>query len=554
MKAAKGHPALERRVLARMGNFLAAAEAGWRAIAVEGVEPEDYYRLAQILLKIGAPEEALGHGLAALRARPDETRYVVPVVEAVLTAPRLEQRLRVALGAGGIPPEKGIGPAINLPVDLPHYGPFDGPHPWVMGLVEAVPEFAFTRQKPVIADLAAAMLAGLPRALALTDQLTRIHPLVDRRAAAQYVAHRFPSCLYPVEGAALDLLPFLPMSLAERPFVMVFDFLGNLFSPPQPFEDMEVDPRKTPMFWILRAAFESAACRGIIANYAEVGPLLGRFFQSPAIEAKTVFINPVSSIDELREAAAVTPERPTPPPGQVTLLFTSSLRWKEEGFYARGGVDVVNAFLALAETHPGLRLILRSGLPASLSPRLREAITSHPRILWRPDFMDWPAYRAMLLEADLFVMPAVTMYRNGLIQAMRWGIVPVIADCMHAHELVRDGETGLVVRGRGHRASVSAADGRYVGDWVDLLRGVDRPADATFFERFTEALTGLIATPARIATLRARLLADPGSHCYGPADRDRFAGLLARALDGAEAADLSPEAVFPVQPVGGFAR
>jgi glycosyltransferase involved in cell wall biosynthesis len=540
---------LERMALARMGRFAEAAAAGEEVVATGAAEPEDRFRLAEILLKLARTGAALDHGLCALTARPDEARFVVPVVEAVLRDPRLAERLAVglaALGGNGARPLRRAGTGVNLPVDLPYYRPYEGPHPWVMGLVEAAPELAFCRTLPEIADLAAAIRTHLPRALELTDRLCRVHPLVGRGDAAAYVASRFPSCLYGVDGAAVDLLPFVPMSLGERPFVMVFDVIGNLFSPPQPFEDSEADSRATPSYWILRAALEAPACAAIVTNYREAAPLLGGFFGSERIERKSVFVNPICPVAESGEVQ----RRAAAPSGAaVTLLFTASANWRDEGFYGRGGVDVLNAFLDLAEQHSALRLILRSGIPMNLSPRLRRAVTNHPRIFWRPGFLPLAEFRSLLIEADLFVMPSVGVYRNGLVQAMSWGIVPVVSDAMHAHELVADGETGLVVTGRGCRASVCAADQRYVGDWSDVLRATDCPADRMFYERFVGALAGLIAAPERIASFRERLLANPGTHCHGEADRRRFVATLQAAIESAGGIDLSAEAVFPAQPL-----
>jgi hypothetical protein len=107
---------------------------------------------------------------------------------------------------------------------------------------------------------------------------------------------------------------------------------------------------------------------------------------------------------------------------------------------------------------------------------------------------------------------------------MRWGIVPVIGDAMHAHEMVADGTNGIVVNGRGFRASVSAADQRYVGDWSALLCATDRPADRMFHERFQAALVGLIEAPERIAAFRANLLEAPGRLPVQPRHRPGAVG------------------------------
>ncbi len=539
---------LERMALARAGRFAEAAAAGRIVVASEIAEPEDYFRLAEIVLRSGTPAEALAAGLSALQQCPDVIRYLVPVVQAVLLQPSLEPALRHDLSAldNGLPPPRHErGDLVGLPVDLPYYQTLEGAHPWVMGLVGAAQEIGFLRQRPAIGNLAAAVLATLPRALALTEQLTRIHKLVTREEAAAYVALRFPSGLYAAPGAGIDLLPFAPMSLVERPFVMIFDVIGNIFAPPMPFEDCQVDSRRTAHYWIMRAALEAPACLAIVTNYREVAPLLGGFFGSARIAEKCVFVNPATSLDEVADESMAVEKRPGE---KLTLLFTSSMNWRNETFYIRGGVDVLNAFLDLAEQYPQLHLVFRSRLPDNLSPRLRAAVATHPRIRWLTGFVPWDDYRQILAEADLFVMPAVLPYRNGLVQAMRWGIVPVIADCMHAHEVLDSGVTGIVVPGRGFRASVSAIDQRYCGDWADILRATDRPADRIFFERYRAALEGLIQEPSRIAEMRRNLLTAPSSHSYGPADGARFSATLAAAIAAAPGIDLSPEAVFPTQP------
>ena len=545
---------LERMALARAGRFAEAAAAGREVLASEIAEPEDYFRLAEIVLRSGDPVEALAAGLRAVQQCPDVIRYLVPVVQAVLLQPALESTLRRGLSPldNGLPPPRHErGDKVCLPVDLPHYQPLEGAHPWVMGLVGAAGEIGFLRQSPEVGNLAAAILAALPRALALTEQLSRIHPLVTRQEAAAYIALRFPAALYGAEGAGVDLLPFAPMSLIERPFVMVFDVIGNIFSPPMPFEDTQVDSRRTAHYWIMRAVLEAPACLAVVTNYREVAPLLGGFFGSARIAEKCVFVNPVTSLDEMADAAGARDATAVEklPGAKLTLLFTSSMNWRNETFYIRGGVDVLNAFLDLAERYPQLHLVFRSRLPDNLSPRLREAVATHPRIRWLTGFVPWEEYRQILTEADLFVMPSVLPYRNGLTQAMRWGIVPVIGDCMHAHEVLDSGATGIVVPGRGFRAVVSATDQRYCGDWIDVLRATDHPADRAFFERYRATLEGLIRDPSRIAEMRRNLRAAPSRHSYGPADGERFSATLAAAIKAAPSIDLSPGTVFPIQPL-----
>lgn len=514
-----------------MGRFAEAAAVGEEALAAGADDVEDFFRQAQILLRAGEPVRGAERALGALSRAPDP-RYLAPLVEAILLCPELEERAHAVVEA--VAPPRPLaqpvpaGGAIHVPMRLPYYAPLAGDHPFVMGLVRLCPDLDFR-----IADPRPAPLCRFRDTLALAkrrfSELRQVHPAVTAESAAAYVASRFEAALYDAPGCRIDLLSMAVTGLGERPFVLVFDYLPVLFQPFFPYEDTRVGPDH-PFYWIVRHTLEAPECRAIIVTYRSSTEMLAGFFDSPAIRDKCVFVNPCFSLDETTASPSNPSIRPKEPGDDLVLLFTASRNTADETFYARGGVDVLAAFAVLAEEEPRLRLLLRTPLPRTLGPRLRALVHEHPRIEHYPEPLPWDRYRGLFERADLFLLPGVTAYRNGLVQAMGWGVVPVLSDGAHMAELVEDGETGVIVPGRARRSGLEPGGKCFVQDWTALLQATDGPADPAFFEAFVDALRTLIRSPERLASLQRTNLAADHAYRMSSADLERFAQVLRHAL------------------------
>jgi len=531
--------AAHRRCLARMRRFDAASEIGRQVLGGADAPAADWFRQSQLLVRAGRLADAVQAARQALM-RDRQTAFLGPLVEAVLRDPSLEPEItsmtesltapsdashcetdQVAL----VTPDPAPAP-VNVPMRHPYYAPLSGDHPFVMGWVYRTEAPACT-----IAD-GDPDFARLPKAFAFArarfQEYRHVHPCVTDEAAAAYVGSRFECLLYPCPGTRLDLLSMAVMSLGERPYVLVFDYLPVLFHPLYPYEDLAIDP-KSPYYWIVRATLESHLCAAIITTYPSSARMLGRFFDSRRIEAKCRLINPCQSSGPLlEESVAEGGGADTREP--ATVLFTTSRHAIDETFYARGGVDVLYAFEQTAPHFPQLRLILRAPLPATLSPRLRRLVQAHPRIEWYPDPLPGPAFRHLFRRASLFALPGVTAYRNGLIGAMAAGVVPLVSDGAHMEDLVTDGRTGWVVPGRAGLSHFQEAERRFVQDWVCLLQATDGPADIGFAIRYTRGLQRLLSDLPLLARLRAANLCESNPHLATARDLERFRRTLAEAL------------------------
>jgi glycosyltransferase involved in cell wall biosynthesis len=470
--------------------------------------------------------------LAVVTADPEDWRALSLLVEAWLlcpdsaaTAPRFLERIALVHPDRPAAAPSGRG-GVFVPCRLPHYAALEGTHPVFEATVASLPVSRLYHPRSWGTGLAARTLARLDLLRHEFEALLAIGPPVDRASAARYVASRFPSLLADPAGTDLDFLQHVPMRLGSRPFMMAYDVMTTTFQPFLPPEAMSLPAAEPGLFAILQHVLASPACRNILVLYRDAVRQLDEIFASPSITGKCVFINPPHSIDELGDRPTSVPPRP----GEAgnTWLFTSSAATRPENFFLRGGVDVLNAFVELSEEDPGLRLILRSALPETLSPRLKDLVKNHPQIRFEPDPLDWGAYQAILRSADVFVMPSSGMFRNGLVQAMRWGLVPVISDCLYAEEMVQHGETGLIVRGRARHMRTQGSLPGFRSDWAELYRAVDRPADLSFYAELKSTLRNLGQDPERIRRISARNLATPATHESGEADHATLRRLFAQ--------------------------
>ncbi len=553
---------LQRRCLARMRQFEDAATCGEALLqqARGDGEAEDFFRQAQILLECRLWERALEAGLAAAAMTPDDDRLVCPLAHAVLAEPRLLDQL--VQGLARLPPvaERSTGGSgrgadrttvqrIFVPLRLPYYRSYDAAHPGTMGMVERTTDLDFCIPDHFPQPWRNAMLPALRHALAVMAPLMAVHPLIDRAAAARYVADRFPSLLADHGGAHLDFLSNLPMTLGQRPWVLWYDIPGTLFQPFMPFEETDVTANRSALYWIIRSFLESDACLRIITHYPLDGHPLSALFGSRTIHEKLVFINPWHSSDTAAPRSARLPAAFQTGKQPIRMLFTSSFQNREEGFYYRGGVDVLTAFLELSERFDDIELVVRATMPSTLGDDLRARASAHPRIRWIQDHVPEDTYRSLMSGIDLFLLPSVVLYKNGLLQAMEAGQVPIVSDIPGIESLIRPGENGIVVPGRGAFTVIDSHAGAIRHNWLPLLQAVDAPANSIFHTAFTAKLLHLLENRSEIQAMSKRNLAQADVTADGRHDLDRFRAVMGQALRQAIA--IGPDGDRPSLPTYG---
>lgn len=509
-----------RRLLANLGDLDGALASAAEAVSCNPDSPEDHYRQAEILARRGRYAEAFVSARVAHDRAPADLRPLAVCMEAALAAPALQPEFlswcaRSATPTGAAAsarPAADAASGILLPDRRAAFALADGSHPDALNLLRAAEGMSFLSAAPAEGGPLAALAAGFEHCVRICDALTAVHPLVDRASAARYVGQRALSLVDDAQGAAMDLLTVLPMTVGQRPYTLLLDLIPAMFQPFEPYVRHAVSAERSPLYWIVRSFLESPHCLAIYSPYQEGRSLLGRFFQSPSIERKTSMVDHLAP-DETRSRAVASPPSPAGRRREEgrqdgsTLLFTASAVSASTKFYLRGGVYVLALFRELVERYPGLRLIMRTPLPETLGPGLRDLATGHPNIRLIDNEIDYAGYCDLFRQADIFLSPSTGFYMNSTLNAMRYGAVPVLTDTFGSRDLIADGRNGVLVAMPPNALTVDADRGAYCQDFRCFMRP-DGPGDPALFGRLREAVVGLIENPARRQDLSRQAMDD----------------------------------------------
>jgi glycosyltransferase involved in cell wall biosynthesis len=210
----------------------------------------------------------------------------------------------------------------------------------------------------------------------------------------------------------------------------------------------------------------------------------------------------------------------------VNLLFTNSWHQNPDGFFLRGGLDVLEAFRILHARYPQLRLTLRTALPRMDERYYRIIEKCWVRVI--DGFAPAPRMDELQRESHVYLLPAARIHIVSVLQAMSYGQAVVVSDGWGMDEYVADGVNGLVVPGR--LGKVSWMDRR-----VGLLREDYRPMRAAD----PVVVDGLVAAVSRLVEdrgLRRRLGRAARRDVETKDTLDRWNAALKAAFDRARAA------------------
>ena len=189
----------------------------------------------------------------------------------------------------------------------------------------------------------------------------------------------------------------------------------------------------------VKALLESDDCRGVVCHVRSTADSIPILFNNPQLGKKVFYI-----------PFGIDPPVASKQPRQddiVTILFTSSWNQGATGFYLRGGLDVVEAYVCLREKYRNLRLLLRCRLPVEIRERYRQLI-EHGDIQVFDEFLSVEEMEALFCQADIYALPSARLHVVSILQAMAHGLALVVSDGWGINEYVDDGKTAMVVSGR----------------------------------------------------------------------------------------------------------
>lgn len=222
----------------------------------------------------------------------------------------------------------------------------------------------------------------------------------------------------------------------EVPITVFFPFISYGISWNLEFESK-------PYYKLAKAYVESPQCLGIFSHLKSTCEALPRLFRNQKLAEKIHYF-PLSA-PALKASQA---QKPSENGGPIRILFTGSFNHDPWSFYSRGGLYVVEAFLALVEEYPDLELVLRVELPLTLDQKLLDRILGHPRISIMIQWLSEQELQGLFDSADIMALPSYTLHCQSIFRAMASGCCCVVSDAPDFEQFVRDGENCLIAGGR----------------------------------------------------------------------------------------------------------
>lgn len=318
-----------------------------------------------------------------------------------------------------------------------------------------------------------------------------------------------------------------PFILGQVPWVIEIEDTTTLFRPYIFNGDtVSLDLTKNKWFPFIKALLQSDSCRGIICHVKSCANSVSRLFASKALSAKTFYV-PLGMSATSPLSLQVKDESDT-----VDILFTNSWNQAEQGFYARGGVDLLEAFAILRNKYPGLRLTLKTTLPRSLHRRYRDMIFDDWRIKVIESFVSDQQLERLMMAADIYVLPAARLHCVSILRAMAFSMALVVSDGWGINEYVRNEWNGLVVPGRYGQSS-----------WIDESTGILREDYSSLRSKNQTCVDGLVDAISRLVEdreLRLRLARNGRSDLSTEYSMEKWNARLKRVLDVATRQDRPP--------------
>ncbi len=289
----------------------------------------------------------------------------------------------------------------------------------------------------------------------------------------------------------LTFLTSMPYTFGQNPWVIEIEDPTTLFYPlVQNGHTCEMALAESPYFPIVKALLEADHCKAILTHMRSTAELIPALFQSEIITQKVIYAPLGVKLPDRWQKHEPRPEDET-----IHLLFINSWCQVPENFYVRGGLDVLEAFAILHERYPQLRLTMRTALPVFDDHYQRILESGWVRLVNR--FLTNEEMSELHANSHIFLLPAARVHIVSLLQAMAHGLAVVGSDGWGMEEYLEDGRNGLVVRGRGGKAS-----------WADPEAGMLRENYEVMYTPDPEVVAGIVEAVSRLVedeTLRRRL-------------------------------------------------
>ena len=183
----------------------------------------------------------------------------------------------------------------------------------------------------------------------------------------------------------------------------------------------------------IERALGSPNCRGIMCHSYAAKQSLRRNLDTKGFEHKVCVMPP---------GWQVTPYTPARkfPAAPVRILFVAGNTMGHR-FKLKGGVESLEAFVALRERFPDLELVIRS----DVDPEIRREYENIPGLRLVSGLLPYAELEKLYLESDIYWYPAHCLMSVSMLEAMNYALPIVTTNYYDNPEYVEDGVTGMVI-------------------------------------------------------------------------------------------------------------
>ncbi|GEM_PF-1146660 len=184
---------------------------------------------------------------------------------------------------------------------------------------------------------------------------------------------------------------------------------------------------------VIERALGSSNCRGIMCHSHAAKQSLQRHLDTQGFEHKLCVMPP---------GWQVTPHMPATksPAAPVRILFVAGNTMAHR-FKLKGGVESLEAFVALRQRFPNVELVIRS----DVDPEILRDHENVPGIRIVSGLLPYAELEKLYMESDIYWYPAHCLMSVSMLEAMNYGLPIVTTDYYDNPDYVEDGVTGMVI-------------------------------------------------------------------------------------------------------------
>lgn len=207
---------------------------------------------------------------------------------------------------------------------------------------------------------------------------------------------------------------------------------------------------------IFRTLVESENCLGIVTHMKSTATSLPTLLKNKEVEKK-IFYAPLG-LSQPPDFNFIKSLREKNNKNNTVLLFTNSWHQLEDSFFLRGGIDVLESFKELTKKYKNIKLIIRSKIPnisnvyfnkkkVIIDPKIFN-ILNDDRVVVHDNFLGKEIFRGLFTDSDIYLLPAARIHVVSTLEAMSYGLAPIVSDGWGFEEYIEDHVNGIIVKGR----------------------------------------------------------------------------------------------------------